>query len=300
LIYSNVRERQTNGDKMAIALSPATAQDVPELGRILYTAFQTLADHHNFPRDFPSIEVASGVLSMLIANPGFYGVAAEEDGRLTGSNFVDLRSPIAGIGPISVDPSVQNKGTGRRLMQGVMDEAVARNAAGIRLVQAAYHNRSLSLYTKLGFATRETLSLMQGNTPRARFPGYEVTNATPKDAEACNRLCRTVHGFERAGEVQEAIQTGRARVVGHQGRVTGYATDIGFFAHAVAETNRDLIALIATAPEYSGPGFLLPTRNHEVFSWCLDNGLRLVMQMTLMTIGLYNEPQGAYLPTILY
>ena len=30
------------------------------------------------------------------------------------------------------------------------------------------------------------------------------------------------------------------------------------------------------------------------------NGLRLVHQMTLMTIGLYNEPSGAYLPSVLY
>jgi hypothetical protein len=28
--------------------------------------------------------------------------------------------------------------------------------------------------------------------------------------------------------------------------------------------------------------------------------LRLVQQMTLMTIGLYNEPSGAYLPSIHY
>jgi len=103
---------------MAITLRPATAQDVPELGRILYTAFQTLADHHNFPRNFPSIEVASSILSMLTANPGFYGVAAEEDGRLAGSNFIDLRSPIAGIGPISVDPNAQNKGTGPQVDAG--------------------------------------------------------------------------------------------------------------------------------------------------------------------------------------
>jgi len=33
---------------------------------------------------------------------------------------------------------------------------------------------------------------------------------------------------------------------------------------------------------------------------CLANGFRLVMQMTLMTIGLYNEPAGAYLPSVLY
>jgi hypothetical protein len=74
---------------------------------------------------------------------------------------------------------------------------------------------------------------------------------------------------------------------------------VGFTAHAVAETNQDLKALIGAAPSFAGPGFLLPTRNHELFAWCLDNKLRLVMQMTLMTIGLYNEPCGAWLPSIL-
>jgi hypothetical protein len=44
----------------------------------------------------------------------------------------------------------------------------------------------------------------------------------------------------------------------------------------------------------------VPTRNHDVFSWCLDRGLQLVNQRTLMTIGLYNEPAGAYLPGILF
>jgi hypothetical protein len=89
-------------------------------------------------------------------------------------------------------------------------------------------------------------------------------------------------------------------VVGHLGRITGYTTGIGFFGHSVAETNRDLIALIGAAAEFGGPGFLLPTRNFEVFKWCLEAGLKLVSQMTLMTIGLYNEPAGAYMPSALY
>jgi hypothetical protein len=50
------------------------------------------------------------------------------------------------------------------------------------------------------------------------------------------------------------------------------------------------MALIGAAPEFGGPGFLLPTRNHEVFKSCLEAGLKLVFQMTLMTVGLYNEP----------
>ncbi len=285
---------------MALGLRLARPQDAGELGRILFSAFQTLADRHNFPRDFPSVEIATDLLSMLIAAPGFHGVVAEEEGRIAGSNFIDLRSSIAGIGPISVSPQAQNRGLGRRLMRAVMEEAEARNAAGIRLVQAAYHNRSLSLYTSLGFVTREPLSLLQGPALAVSFPGYELRQAEAEDRNACNELCRKVHGFERAGEVEEKIAAGEAVVVLHRGRITGYATGIGFFAHAVAETNRDLEALIASAAAFSGPGFLLPTRNYEVFRWCLDKGLRLVMQMTLMTIGLYNEPQGAYLPSVLY
>ncbi|HTG12318.1 MAG TPA: GNAT family N-acetyltransferase, partial [Candidatus Eisenbacteria bacterium] len=54
------------------------------------------------------------------------------------------------------------------------------------------------------------------------------------------------------------------------------------------------------APEFSGPGFLVPTRNGAVFRWCLEHGLRTVQPMTLMSIGLYNEPQGAFLPSIVY
>ena len=97
------------------------------------------------------------------------------------------------------------------------------------------------------------------------------------------------------------LGAGTATVVEHLGRITGYASDIAFFSHAVGETNQDLIALIAAAQDFSSKGgFILPTRNGELFRWCLQNGLRLVHQMTLMTIGLYNEPAGAYLPSVLY
>jgi Acetyltransferase (GNAT) domain len=227
-------------------------------------------------------------------------VVAELDGRVVGSNFLDERNAISGVGPISVDPAVQNQTIGRQLMLAVMERSARLGVAGIRLVQAAYHNRSLCLYTKLGFDTRETLSKMFGPPLKLKLPGYEVRPATERELEACNQLCRRVHGHDRNGELRDAIKQGSAKVVEHLGRVTGYATDIAFFAYAVGETNEDLKALIGAAPEVGGGGFLLPTRNAELFRWCLENGLRLVHQMTLMTIGLYNEPAGAYLPSVLY
>jgi hypothetical protein len=65
-----------------------------------------------FPHDFPSAEVASGLLRMMIDHPGFYGVVAERDGKIIGSNFLDERATVVGVGPISVDPAVQNQGVG--------------------------------------------------------------------------------------------------------------------------------------------------------------------------------------------
>ena len=99
---------------------------------------------------------------------------------------------------------------------------------------------------------------------------------------------------------RDAVGAGAATVVERAGRITGYATRIAYFAHAVADTNDDLQALIAAAKAFEGPGFIVPSRNAELMRWCLGKGLRMTQPLTLMTMGLYNEPAGAYLPSILY
>lgn len=285
---------------MALTIRPIAPADVPEAGRICHDAFRAIAAQHSFPADFPDPGVAIELLSHLTGHAGFYGIVAELDGRVIGSNFVDERSPIIGLGPITVDPSVQNRGVGTALMTHMIERAAANRAPGLRLVQSGYHARSLCLYTKLGFAIREPLVNLQGPPLGLTLPGCAVRPATVVDAEACDRLCRAVHGHGRGGDLRNAIDEGMASVVERAGRVTGYTTQIAFFGHAVAETNDDLTALIGAAPSFAGPGFLLPSRNTELFRWCIAHGLRMIQPMTLMTIGLYNEPRGAYLPSILY
>jgi predicted N-acetyltransferase YhbS len=285
---------------MSVVLRPGTPADVALCGPICFEAFKVIDDEHNFPWDFPSAEVATGLLTMMLSNPGFYSVVAEKNGNVVGSNFLDERGPIAGVGPITVDPASQNQTTGRQLMCAVLDRASERKAAGVRLLQSAFHNRSLCLYTKLGFETRETISKMNGPSLGLKFPGYDVRPARATDLAACNVLCQRVHGHHRGGELDDAIKAGTARVVEHLGEITAYATEVAFLGHAVAETNQGLKGLIGAAPGFAGGGFLLPTRNGELFRWCLQNGLRLVHQMTLMTVGLYNEPASAYLPSVLY
>jgi GNAT superfamily N-acetyltransferase len=285
---------------LSIKLRPGTAEDARQCGEICYRAFKTISERHNFPPDFPSPELAITVLSEFMAHPHIYGVVAELDGRIVGSNFIDERSIIAGIGPITVDPAVQNRSIGRELMQHVLARVAERRFPGVRLVQGAYHNRSLSLYTKLGFVVREPVSLMQGQPLGIQIPEYVVRQAKVDDLGASNQLCLRVHGHDRGEELLDAIKRGTATIIEHNGRITGYATTVAFFGHAVGETNEELKALIGAAKEFLGPGFLLPTRNAELLRWCLEHGLRIVQPMTLMSIGLYNEPAGAFLPSILF
>jgi GNAT superfamily N-acetyltransferase len=287
-------------ENQALVIRRATASDTEVCGRICFDAFTTLANKHNFPPDFPAVEIPIHVLSTMFSHPSFFCVVAEQDGNIIGSNCLDERTPIAGVGPITIDPGAQNRSVGRQLMEAVMTRAAERKFAGVRLVQAAYHNRSLSIYAKLGFVVREPLACMQG-TPIQKTPlGYRVRAAEPSDLGACNDLCVRVHGHDRGGELNDAIQQGTAVVAESEGRIKAYASSVAFSGHAVGEANRDLQALIATATEFQGPGILVPTRNAGLFRWCLGSGLRVVQPMTLMTIGLYNEPAGAYLPSILF
>ena len=287
-------------ENQAVVIRRAAPDDAAVCGRIGFEAFATLANEHNFPPDFPTPEHAAHVLSMMFSHPSFFCVVAERDGKVVGSNCLDERAPIAGVGPITIEPGAQNRSVGRQLMQAVMTRATERKFAGVRLVQAAYHNRSLSLYAKLGFVVREPLACMQGTAIQKTPLGYRVRPAEPSDLATCNDLCVRVHGHDRGGELNDAIQQGTAVVAESAGRIRAYASSVAFFGHAVGEANRDLQALISAAKEFQGPGILVPTRNARLFRWCLESGLRVVQPMTLMTTGLYNEPAGAYLPSILF
>jgi GNAT superfamily N-acetyltransferase len=301
-MMTTTTERNVSGT--AAVASVDVRRGVPEdgevCGRICFEAFRSIAERHGFPPDFPTPEVGIAMWSALVSNPGFYTVVAARDGEVVGSNFLDERSQIAGVGPITVDPAAQDLGVGRHLMEDVLRRATRRGFAGIRLVQAAYHPRSLALYASLGFVVREPLACVQGPAIGEEIPGYTVRLAVQDDVDLCAEVCRAVHGHQRSVELGDAIRAGAATVVEHDGRIVGYSSGVAFFGHSVAETGEGLRALIAAAPAFGGPGILVPMRDGGLLHWCLRHGLRVVHAMNLMTLGLYNEPVGAYLPSVLF
>ena len=286
-----------------VSIRSATPADAEAAARIAYEAFARIADRHRFPRDFPTLESARELAGAFIAHPAIWGVVAEREGRIVGSNFLDERAPVRGVGPITVAPEAQGLGVGRRLMEAVIERGAG--AAGIRLLQDSFNAGSLALYASLGFRVEDYAALM-GGRPRMAPPDHvQVRPLEAGDLPECERLHRAVHGDERTRELRDALDApGLTPVVARRdGRVVAYATTLADFgaACAVAESERDMSGLVAGTLA-AGPApasFLLPTSHHELFRWCLDSGLRVVKTMTYMAMGDRRRPNGAWIPSVL-
>jgi predicted N-acetyltransferase YhbS len=288
---------------MSVQIRSMKQEDVETCGRICYEAFKDIAGRHNFSPDFPAPEAAIQLAQAFFASPEVYGVVAESDGRIVGSNYLWEYDAIRAVGPITVDPSIQSKGAGRKLMEAVIERG--SGSKGIRLVQDSFNMASLSLYAGLGFDVKEPLVLIEGELKGDLPSDIEVRSIKEEDFGECAELCRKTHGFDRTGELKNTPPFLKSFVAVRDGRITAYASAPHFWAlnYAVAESEEDMQALLTGAGNLSDGqpiSFLLPTRQADLFRWCLKKGMRTNKPMTLMAIGEYEEPHTCYLPSVGY
>jgi predicted N-acetyltransferase YhbS len=284
-----------------VTLREVEPGDAERCAQILFDAFGSIQDYHRFQRDFPVLEAAEGMMAAWIPHPLVWGVVAEIEGRIVGSNFLDERDPIRGVGPITVDPETQNAGVGRKLMEAVMERG--EGAPGIRLQQDAFHMRSLSLYESLGFDVKEPVAVITGEPRSDPVPGVEVRPLEEGDLDECAALGEKVHGFARTNALRDSIQASAPFVAVRDGSIVAYASGVTFWPmnHGVAESEDDMKALLqgAAAAVDEPLRFLVPLRT-GLFRWGLEEGLRLVKPMNLMAVGEYQEPRGSWFPSVLY
>ncbi len=283
-----------------LTIAPIEAGHTKELGRICFEAFKSIHDKHAFERDFPTPEAGQGVIDFLVSRDDFHGVAALLGGKPVGSNFISFTDPVAGVGPITVDPERHERGIGRALMNAVLDAARERGVETVRLMQDSFNSRSLSLYASLGFDVREPVALMQAAP-------VDVANATirpaaPEDVAAMDELCVEKYKVSRGNEIGNAIKFGFSPLVSERGgRITGYLIP-GFLGHGAAETVDDAAALAGEAGKLSGPQakFFCPLREAELYRRLLADRHRVMKVMTLMTLGPYDPPDDVWMPSVFY
>jgi predicted N-acetyltransferase YhbS len=281
-------------------LVPAAPHHVDAIGQICFEAFKEVQEGHGFSPDFPTVDVARQVLGMLVQREDFYGVVALHDGRPVGSNFLSLMDPVAGVGPITIDCSLQGQGIGRALMQDVIDYAQRNNIEQVRLFQDSFNVASLSLYASLGFEVKEAAALMQAAP--ATEADLSVRPVTEADLPAIEELSKRIYKNSRRNEVAAADPYGfPAFLREHQGRVTGYLIP-GNFGHGIAETEAGALALIGEAARRVPPPFahfFCPLSEAGFFRQAMKAGCRVIKVMNYMALGPYKPPDEIWMPSIL-
>ncbi|MBW2622203.1 MAG: GNAT family N-acetyltransferase [Deltaproteobacteria bacterium] len=285
---------------MEIIIREAKASDIEACGRIMFESFSWIAEKHRFPPELPSIEYATRIANSCITQSTTYGVVAECGGRIVGSNFIDERDSILGIGPVSVEVGIQEKGIGRRLMEAVLERG--KDAPGIRLVQDSFNTVSMSLYTSMGFETKEPLVFLKGRLRSKPVAGVKTRSLKKRDLKACAELCLRVHDIVRTNELKDALKLSSAFVLIRDGRLSAYTSAVAYWGHGVAETYEDMQALLLgiAATRKEPLEFILPVRQTKFFQWCLSEGLRVIKPMTLMARGHYKTPRSCFFTSATY
>jgi GNAT superfamily N-acetyltransferase len=284
---------------MTLELIPLNQNHIPDLALICHEAFSHLHDRHRFPRDIPDLDTGMMIISHVASRPDYTGVVATMDGKVVGSNFLLHGDEVAGVGPITVDPNVQSRGIGRALMQWVIDESKRRGIRQTRLFQEAINTTSLSLYTSLGFYWQSSAALMQAHPANTDDPS--IRPLTAHDLDSIKTLSQSNYGFSRAGDASQLLAANfPAFLRERDGRAVGYLIS-SLFGHAGAETEDDLLALIAHSARHVPPAlsvFICPLNIPHLFRRALAEGHRTVKVISYMSLGEFTNPSGIYLPSI--
>jgi len=285
----------------SVELIPVKPEHAGELGRICYEAFKDIADRHAFPPDVPSVQAGRAIIGMLASRPDFYRVAAMVDGELAGSNYLSLMDEVAGVGPITVDCAFQGRDIGRKLMQAVIDYAREHNISRVRLLQDGFNMASLSLYASLGFDTKHAVAFMKLAPAAATDPSVRPVELADRDA--LDALCQRNYRCSRKNELAGAVKAGFSPLTRQRdGRLTGYLIP-GIAGHGVAESEDDAVAIAGQAARLVPPQrayVLCPLDEGSLFRAFLAVGARTVKVMNLMTIGPYEAPHPAWMPSVMY
>ena len=147
---------------MAITTRPATAADVPALGRL---GALLVAVHHDFDPDrfmavTPATERAYGsFLAGELSREGVVVLVAEEAGTvvgyayagLEGTDYMALRGPAGVIYDLVVDPARRRQGIGGRLLDAIRAELLERGAPQGVLSTAERNTPAQDLFAAAGF-----------------------------------------------------------------------------------------------------------------------------------------------------
>ncbi len=139
-------------------IRPLEPGDLEIAGRIIYRAFSRSFRRYGYPEPVTDSRSGAALAAAALASDPSGGLILEGPaGQALGVSFTQLSPEAAFIGPVAIDPDVQGRGHGRRLLNEILLSVGDRSA---RLLQDSFNPISYRLYARAGFDVRETLALL--------------------------------------------------------------------------------------------------------------------------------------------
>lgn len=154
-----------------------------------------------------------------LADPGA-AFAAEQDGRLAGTNFVTRWGTVGFFGPLSVRPELWDQGVASRLMEGTVALFDRWGTAHAGLFTFAHSPKHHGLYQKFGFWPRFLTPVMTKApiAPRRVPQAIRYTALAPAErvraVDACRELTATAYeGLDLEREIRAVESQGLGEVL---------------------------------------------------------------------------------------
>jgi predicted N-acetyltransferase YhbS len=291
-----------------LVIRPAQERDLERAGDVGFVAFYRVALAHGVAPSVTTPHESRRYLRHLLAFDPLGGLVAEEDGEIVGVAWVHPRGPVATIGPLAVDPRVQGRGIGRRLLERALETA-GQGVPQVRLVHESYNAASLGLYLRTGFrvvAPLLSLELPVGAPLSVPPPPGGVTVRVASAADAARVTARDARAFgsPRPQSVDLYLNQGRVLVAERGTALAGYALGIGFHAiaylgSAAADDGEVLQALLAMlAGELAARGLavrvLVPSLDRRLVDGLVALGFRCLVACQYMGRGGGTAPPPNY------
>jgi predicted N-acetyltransferase YhbS len=214
-----------------LTVRPLAEADIAEAQRIIRVAFGTFLGAPDPETFWSDLDYARG----RFGAEHVASFAAEEDGRLVGTNFATRWGSVGFFGPVTVRPDAWDDGAGQRLVQAACEAFDAwglRHAGLFTFAQSAKH---VWTYGKFGFHPRFLTAIMalpalpaRGGGMRGAVRTSELPEAQRREIERGIRdLTEQLYpGLDLGAEIRTVLSRSLGDTVvlpGRNGQVDGFA-----------------------------------------------------------------------------
>lgn len=200
-------------------------------------------------------------------------------------------SELARIGLVIVAPQSQGRGTGRKLVETLLEDIAPRPV--VLLATEA----GLPLYEKLGFTAFDRSVQYQGPFSGTPVQDSRISAAGPGALADIAEFDASAFGAFRGDMLRDLAESGSAAILSEDGRITGYAMSRAFgrgtvIGPLVAATEEDALALFGFLAR---PGFVridCPADASALIGYLQAAGLEDVGASPVMVRGDWTAPAG--------